>query len=157
MMLRKMAFQLPDWARFDHPHLRFALGPPDAASRRVRYLRALFAVTIFFVFLGGGYLVASDFLDSDPFDLPLSQMLIEILFWPTFAFQILLQISALTLTINTVGEAKRRQLWDSIRATSAGAELTLRSRWERDGAVPYAGSDHDRDGCPLNFDWRHAV
>jgi hypothetical protein len=105
------------------------LGFRQPTPTRSRYLRALLMVVIGVTFLGGGYLVGSDFLETDPFELPLSQMLITILFWPTFAFQVLLQVGATIMTINTVGEEQRRQTWDSVRTTSSGAALTLRTRW----------------------------
>jgi len=40
-----------------------------------------------------------------------------VLFWPTFVLQIILQFAAMTLTVNTVSEQKRRMAWDNLRAT----------------------------------------
>ena len=75
-----------------------------------------------------GYLVATNFLQN-PAGQNFTESLIAIVFWPTLALQIILQIAALTLTVNTVSEHKRRQTWDNLRATEGGAALAFRTQW----------------------------
>ncbi|MDX1992648.1 MAG: hypothetical protein SF029_09670 [bacterium] len=121
--------QLPPWARADNPILRTLLGAARTEGRRARLVRA------FFVMLGGGlalmvgYLIASDYNTTNPLERPVSQALFEILFYPVLFFQLVLRLSALGMTVGAVAEEKRRQTWDSLRATVGGVALALRARW----------------------------
>lgn len=129
-MFQRLTGQLPAWMLPDHPILRYTLGrnrEEKSRRRRLSNLAGLVAVLVAFVI--GGYFVSSEQFTVNPFDQPLSQMLFNILFWPTLILQVVLQIAAQTMTINTIGEEKRRQTWDSLKTTSQGAALTVRTRW----------------------------
>jgi hypothetical protein len=131
-MMRRLAVavRLPAWMQPDHPVLRYSLSSsPGTSSVRIRYLRALVVVLALAGSLGVGYLVASDLLREDPFQQPISQMLMGIVFWPVFILQVMLQVGVMLMTIATISEEKRRQTWDSLRATSMGPALALRARW----------------------------
>jgi hypothetical protein len=80
------------------------------------------------VLFWGGYALATGFFQNAPGQ-SLTESAMAILFWPTLIIQLVLQILALTLTVNTVSELKRRQAWDNLRATEGGAGLALRARW----------------------------
>lgn len=127
-MLQRLMIQLPDWARATHPLVRYELGQKSRLSRRSAYLRAAGFVTLLVVLFWGGYAVATGFFQNAPGQ-NLTESAIAILFWPTLVIQLILQVSALTLTVNTVAEQKRRLTWDNLRATEDGAGLTLRTRW----------------------------
>lgn len=129
-MIERLVGQLPAWMRPRNPVLRYSLGnhalEEQAKSGPRRWL-VLVALVVLFILTG--YLIANALAEESPLDMPLSKMLIEVLFWPTFVLQIVLQVIVMAMTINTVGQEKRRQTWDSLKATSAGASLALRARW----------------------------
>ena len=76
-----------------------------------------------------GYAIGSQFFAEDLFEKPISEALMLMLFWPIFAIQIILSISALAMTVGVIGEEKRRQTWDHLRTTTEGASLAIRARW----------------------------
>jgi len=129
-MMQRFATQFPAWMRPDNPVLRYSLGDYGKEEKPRRRVLRLLAVPVFILLLIlSGYLIANALSAENPLDRPLSQMLIEVLFWPTFAVQVLLQLIVMAMTINTIGEEKRRQTWESLKTTSNGAALTLRARW----------------------------
>ncbi len=128
-MIQRFTGQLPLWARADHPVLRYELA--RAAGRlpkRAQYFRALWVVLLGFLLSGGGYLIATGFLQQPPGQ-NLTESALNIVFWPMLVVQILMSAVTLGLTGGTVSEEVRRQTWDNLRATQAGAELTIRTRW----------------------------
>lgn len=130
-MMQRFVSALPYWMHPGNPILRYALGAERRRElpARERYLRVFISAVLLFLLLAGGYVAARNLLQEDPLRLPLSQMLNTVLFWPVFMLQIVLQVLVLALTINTIGEERRRQTWDSVRATASGPALTLRARW----------------------------
>ncbi len=131
-MIRRLTGQLPTWLQPEHPVLRYTLKEKRESSARARYGRAFLTLVAIALFGLVGYVAGSNFFQDNPFDQTTSQMLNNFLFWPTFGLQLVMQIAVMLMTVNTVGEAKRRQTWDSLRTTSSGAALALRTRW---GAV----------------------
>lgn len=127
-MMQRFATQLPPWAREDHPILRYELGRSKQITRRARYLRAAGAAFALALLFWAGYAIATGLFQNPPGQ-NLTEGMMAIAFWPTLALQVLLQMAALTLTVNTVSEQKRRATWDNLRATETGANLTLRTRW----------------------------
>lgn len=129
MILQRITGQLPPWARADHPLLRYELArAAGQLSRRARYLRALWIVLLALALAGGGYLIATGFLQQPPGQ-NLTESALNILFWPLLVAQLLLSVLALALTGSAISEEIRRQTWDNLRATAGGAELTIRTRW----------------------------
>lgn len=122
--------QLPYWARLENPVLRQTLNAPRAGEpRRIPYVRVFLAALLVAVMIAAGVVVGSDLFAVDLFDLPISQALMAVIFWPVFVVQIVLRLAALGMTVGAVGEEKRRQTWDSLRTTYSGASLALRARW----------------------------
>lgn len=127
-MLQRLAIQLPDWARSDHPLMRYELGRAARVPRRRQYLRIAGFAALIMVLFWGGYVVATNFFQN-PAGQNLTESLIAVVFWPTLVIQVIMQVAALALTVNTVGEQKRRQTWDNLRATEGGVALAFRTRW----------------------------
>jgi hypothetical protein len=127
-MLQRLGMELPEWARSKHPHVRYELGQVKRASRRMKYAQAIgisFVIVLLFV---GGYFIGTNFLQNVPGQ-SLTESAMAIVFWPTFVLQIILQIAAMTLTVNMVSEQKRRLTWDNLRATEGGTGVALRAKW----------------------------
>lgn len=130
MLIQRFTGQLPLWARADHPILRYELARVEQHNARDRLLRALWIVLLGILLFGGGYLIATGFLQHPPSqNLNSTESALNILFWPTLVIQIVVSVVALALTGNTVAEEVRRQTWDNVRATEGGAELMMRTRW----------------------------
>lgn len=128
MLQRFFSIQLPDWAQSKHPHVRYELGQSSTTTRGRNYLRAtLFSFVVVLLFVGG-YVVGTNFLQSAPGQ-NVTESAMAVLFWPTFVIQLILQLAAMLMTVNTVTEQKRRLAWDNLRATEVGTGLTLRARW----------------------------
>lgn len=122
--------QLPPYARLDHPVLRQTLGQDrEKRRRRTPYLRVFLAALLVALMIAAGVVVGSEFFAIDLLQQPVSQALSAVIFWPVFVAQIVMRLTALGMTIGTVGEEKRRQTWDSLRVTSNGAGLALQARW----------------------------
>jgi hypothetical protein len=127
-MIQRFAGQLPTWARPGHPVLRYELGKIQRPPARVRYVRALMVVLLGLLLVAGGYIAATSFL-TQPAGQSLTESLNAIVFWPLLIVQIIAGFAALALTANAVSDEMRRQNWDNLRATTAGAELAMRARW----------------------------
>ncbi|MFO7321782.1 MAG: hypothetical protein DIU68_008630 [Chloroflexota bacterium] len=127
-MIRRMAGQLPAWARPEHPVLRYELGKSKRLSTRARLLR-LAAMAIGVILLGvAGYLIATGLLTHPPGQ-SVTESIHAVMFWPLLAVQFLTGIAALTLTASTVADEIQRRNWDNLRSTALGAELALHARW----------------------------
>jgi hypothetical protein len=135
-MIQRLSGQLPAWARLEHPALRYGLGKTRALPKRAQYLRALMYIMVILALGAAGYLASTRMLGveiSGPLrEQPAqhaTETLLAVVFWPVLAVQVLTRLGVLAMTVNTVNAEKRRQTWDSLRATEHGAELTLRARW----------------------------
>lgn len=123
-MLQRLTTQLPEWSRPQHPAMRHILGAPSRNTRRsliIQLLAALLLIIAAAVISGGvvGQNVA----------LPISEILMNALFWPTFIGQLVLSLFVIVYTSGVVGDEKRRQTWDTLRATRSGVGLAMRARW----------------------------
>lgn len=127
-MIQRLAVQLPGWASRNHPILRYELNRAPRLSRRAQYFRALWIVLLALGLAVGGYLIATNFL-RQPAGQNLTEQVLAIVFWPLLVIQVGMRVSTIVLTGGVISEEKRRQTWDNLRATEAGAELTLRTRW----------------------------
>lgn len=129
-MMRRIASQLPAWARPDHPILRYELSrlwqplPP-----RARYLRAL-AVVLLGLALGVGgyayYWLATDGGAAQP---GVTESIWRVLFFPALAIQVLVSVIGMLTASSRVVDERRRQTWDNLRVTTTGAGLAVRTRW----------------------------
>lgn len=130
MLIRRFGIQLPDWARPEHPILRYELARNSTRSlpKRTQYLRALGVVLVGLVLLMAGYLIATDLL-RQPAGQNLTEEVLAIIFWPLLIVQVLLRVATIVLTGGVISEEKRRQSWDNLRATEVGAALAIRTRW----------------------------
>jgi hypothetical protein len=127
-MLQRVTGQFPAWARRDHPVLRYELGRRPPLSRRARLLRAFINVVIVGVLVLVGVLVATN-LGTQPAGQNPTETLNAVLYIPLLVIQAILRVAAVAQTSGAVGEERRRQNWDNLRATPTGAELALRARW----------------------------
>ncbi|MFN8378174.1 MAG: hypothetical protein U0452_05835 [Anaerolineae bacterium] len=125
---QRLAHQLPDWARRNHPALRYELGAPVKRSAQSRYLRALGLVIGLLVLGVAGYAIATGLGFREAGSNPL-EALQNTLYWPTLILQLVLIAAAFSMTIGKVARETRRLNWDNFRATPDGADLTLRARW----------------------------
>lgn len=125
-MLERILGPLPIWARRDHPMLRYELRGNGKAPRR--WLLLLGAGVVGCLLLAAGYVIATELL-SRPLSPNLTESVNRVLYAPILLLQVILGISALSISIGTIGEIVRRQQWDTLRVTENGAGLTLRTRW----------------------------
>ncbi len=121
-------FSLPEWARPQHPVLRYVLGSLPEPSPRARIGRIILIVLLGVVLVLGGYILATGYLQNPPGQ-HFTDSLLNIVFYPTMVLQVVASIAALSLTASAVSEEQRRQTWDSLRSTREGIQLTLRARW----------------------------
>ena len=120
--------QLPPWARHTHPVMRSVLGPNHQNyAERVKRWMFIGVTTLVLAFIG--VLIGTEFFQVDLSQLPISEALMKVVFWPLFGLQIVLRLFALSMTIGTIGDEKRRQTWDNLRTTAEGASLAMRARW----------------------------
>lgn len=122
-MLQRLNMQLPEWARTDNPVMRYVIG-----ARRAISPRAFLAQLVLVILVIGIYAVASGNLQGG-IGQSFSARLMSIILVPTIALQLILGIGAMVMTSGVVGQEKRRQTWDNLRATEGGARLTLRAQW----------------------------
>lgn len=128
-MLRRLLGDLPEWVQPDHPLLRYELSRKRRDSRSfARIVQVLGWLIIWVALVGAGYLIATNGLMTAAGEsLPLAVW--NTLFFPLLGLQLLLRIAGLSLGISAIGDERRRQTWDPMRATEYGAALTLRTRW----------------------------
>lgn len=125
-MLRYFNFsrQLPPWARLEHAAMRFTIGRARHVGLRTAAAQIAFAVLLTLMISG----VVLQFVDIEGYG-SLSGQVAVLLFFPAFLAQIVLSASALALTTTAIMTERRRQTWDSLRATSEGVGLVLRAHW----------------------------
>jgi hypothetical protein len=129
-MFEQLYRQLPDFARPDHPVMRYLLlregrrGGPG--SRPLRILAFLFIIGILLIL---GYFIASDFgRGAIETSLPLDAVFL-VLYWPLVFLQVLMRLIAFASTIGTIGAEVRTGTWDTLKITTDGATLTMKARW----------------------------
>ena len=127
-MLKRVAAQLPLWARPDHPLVRHELARQTRLTWRAHLLRGLWIGLLLAALLAGGYLIATGAL-RQPAGLNLTDSAAAVIYWPLLAGQVTLGIAASAITGRVIADARRRQTWDKLRATAGGTELALRAQW----------------------------
>jgi hypothetical protein len=123
-MLQRLTTQLPEWSRPQHPAMRHTLGAPTGMTRRavlIQFMTAL-VLLVMAVLLNSGVLQQS-------IALPISQILMDSLFLPTVFGQLMLSLIVMIYTSSVINEERRKQTWDTLRATRSGINLAMRARW----------------------------
>jgi hypothetical protein len=128
IVLRKLFPALPHWTRPEHPVMRYQMGVRAPLSRRGKYLRALGVVAAVAALIGLGVLSATSLGTRDAGSYTV-ETINNILYTPLVLLQILLSVAALLVTVGTISREQQLQHWDNLRATPAGTELLLRTRW----------------------------
>jgi hypothetical protein len=124
-MIEFLLGPLPDWAKEGHPFLRYELRARRPRRRVLFWLGICMAILV----LGAiGFLTATQFL-AEPLSPNLTESANRLLYAPAFILQIIIILATYSLTSGAIGEAVRRQQWDSLRATELGAGLAIRTRW----------------------------
>lgn len=125
-MIKLLASQLPEWARPSHPILQYELSRlQQVGTWRTRFLQILIVAMVLAL---GGYLYAS-YIYQSPTQGNITDLAWRALYFPTMLVQIVVCIIALSLGVNSIGQARANHTWDNLRATEVGAEMTLRTRW----------------------------
>lgn len=129
-MLRFFYAQLPDFARPEHPIMRYLLlREGRRTSRGSAILRGLSIAFIVALLPIGGWLIATRFgtqpIETDNrFD-----AIYRTLYWSLVALQVLMRITAMNATIGVIAAEERQQTWDTLKITTDGALLTMKARW----------------------------
>jgi hypothetical protein len=127
-MLQRLTAQLPDWAQPNHPAMRHTLGLTSRPSRRTAILRLL--VVVLLIVLAGVLLIPTFIgVTATATTQPLSEIVLNIVYWPTVVLQLALSALVIIYTSSVIGDEKRRQTWDTLRTTRNGVGLALRARW----------------------------
>jgi len=128
-MIRRIFGELPEWAKAQHPLLRYELKRNQLEQDlRARLLRIMGWVFVLSILLLGGYVYATDWLSTDP-GINQTQGLWRILFFPILIVQVILRVAGLSLGIGAISDERNRQTWDNLRVTEQGAMLALHTRW----------------------------
>jgi len=128
-VIKRLIGTMPDWAQKKHPHMRYLFSGEQKTSRVARILGLLSLLFIIAMFGMIGYANASTFFQNNPFELPISMLLFEFLFWAIIILQVGLSITALLPLVSFISYEKSKQTWDSVRTTHQGIALLIRARW----------------------------
>ncbi|GAB4550986.1 MAG: hypothetical protein OHK0023_17560 [Anaerolineae bacterium] len=129
-MLRRLYGQLPNYARPDHPVMRYLL---LRDGRRTTRGRQIFRLALFIGLIVGlplvGWLIATR-LGSSPIETQNRfDAIYHILYFPLVGLQVLLRVVAMSTTIGLIATEERQQTWDTLKITTDGAMLTMKARW----------------------------
>ncbi len=131
-MLQHFYAQLPDYARPDNPLLRQVLSRGTRPPRRVQVLRILLDGLLFilFVILLIPGLQAAIGINYPSRDAPgfLGSIFLA-LYWPLVLAQIVMRVFSLTSTSSVIASETERGTWDTLKVTSEGAILMMKTRW----------------------------
>ena len=134
-MLHWFYGQLPDFARPEHPVMKYMLlreGRRGSRFQRIATVVASIALLAFLFALG--YIIANP---SNPqpgspagLDDPnLLNRIFQIIYWPLVIIQVPLRLVALGSTVGVVSSEIERGTWDTLKITTDGAKLTIKTRW----------------------------
>lgn len=119
--------QFPYFARPGFPIMRHTL-TSRTATRRGRLVQAAAWMVLIILALFVGAFFATDggatALNGAWYD-----KVYPVLYWPTTIVFLFCRIFALTTTLSTVEDETKRGTWDTLKVTSNGANLLLRTRW----------------------------
>lgn len=131
MINRLLKSQLPDFARPDHPFMRYNLlrHRPTPVARRI--LQILFILIFAGVGVFAGWQLATNG-GTQPKALethyPLDAVFL-VLYLPLVVLQLFLRISALSANIGAIITESQRGTWDTLKITTGGAGLLMKTRW----------------------------
>jgi len=129
-MLRFFYAQLPDFARPEHPVMRYLrLREGRRITRRGQIIRILGILVLLALLFVAGMLVATQFgrvplSTPNPWD-----SLFLALYWPLVAVQFLVRILAMNATVGVIATEIRSRTWETLKITTDGALLTMKARW----------------------------
>ncbi len=142
MIQRFIQQQLPTFARTDHPVMRYTLLRDGRKIRpNLRVLRIAMLALFLVVLILFGYSVATQFgtrpldeitnFSNNTFESILSNMdrVFLILYWPLVLIQIGMRMGAFAATTGTITQETTRGTWETLKLTTNGAGLALRTRW----------------------------
>jgi hypothetical protein len=131
-MLRRFYAQLPDFARPDNPLLRQALSRGTRRLRRVRVILMALSGLLFILFVAllmPGWAAAMGIsfpsTDAPGFIGPV----FLILYWPLVFAQVVMRVFSFSSTSSVIASETRRGTWDTLKVTSEGATLMMKTRW----------------------------
>jgi hypothetical protein len=121
-MSRMTQWIIADAGLKDAGPLRYLLGKSRHASRRSLVLHLLLAIVYIAVLIVGA--AALNVAQGSP-----SGIVSAALYVPTVLAQALVSAAAFGFTIHTVHNLRRKQSWDSLRATAGGSAAAMRAAW----------------------------
>lgn len=130
-MLQRFYSQLPDFARPTHPVMRYTLQREGRRTRpSTRWLRRVAVAAFLILLLLLGYQIATSF-GAAPLDETLNPLgkVFLILYWPLVIVQVGLRLVAIGSTTGIIPAETARGTWDTLKITTDGAGLTMRTRW----------------------------
>jgi hypothetical protein len=142
MIQRFIQQQLPSFAQTAHPVMRYTLLREGRKIRpNLRVLRMLMMALFLTILIFFGYSVATQF-GTRPLDeitnfsdngfgglLSILDRVYLILFWPLVLIQIGMRLGAFAATTGTITQESSRGTWETLKLTTDGAGLALRTRW----------------------------
>ncbi len=106
----------------DEGSLRFVLGKPASFSAGRVFKYILVAVAYIGLLIAGASLLGA--VSGTP-----SAVVYQALYIPSVLAQALVSAAVFGLTIHTVHTLRRKQTWDSLRATAGGSGAAIRAAW----------------------------
>lgn len=122
LLTRLFYSQLPIWARPTHPMMRYALGYREHTLRHT-LPRLILAVLVVSILVGAGYFYTHETSESNTITYR------EFMFYPLVVGQVLAEILALALTVNSIAMERQKGTWESLQVSLVGASTTIRTRW----------------------------
>jgi hypothetical protein len=130
-MLRRFFYsQLPDFAQPANPLMRYAmLRETRRSTRRGQIIRAILAVLVIIALLVPGWQIATNIGQTSLDSANLIGKAFLVLYWPLVFIQIVARIFAIGSTSGVIANEVQHGTWDTLKVTTNGAILTMKSRW----------------------------
>ncbi len=128
MLQRFLDRQLPPFARSTHPIMRYTI-QGRGAGRSGRALRMFLFGAVFLLLVLGSYVINSIGFRSAAEPASLLDRVFLICYWPLVLLQVFMRFAAFGATTSTVSDESARETWESLKITTEGAGLALRTRW----------------------------
>lgn len=131
-MLKKFInAQIPDFAQTDHPFMRYNLlrqpakRPVSSLLLRLVLFGVMSAVA---VFVGWQIATRGGTTPLEETSSALDQIFV-VLYFPLIGLMTVIRIMALSANINTISTEAARGTWDTLKITTGGAKLLMKTRW----------------------------